>query len=279
MSGPYPYIIQGKNIVIVVNNVPHTISKTHLMYKRVLDAIKAQAWDVIDEIIDPKPFAINYGKGNITIEGDRFFWCGVEMHNALTRRFIEMIQQDFPVEPLVAFVDNMMENPSKRAVEELYTFLERCKCPITPDGSFLAYKKVRADYMDCHSGTVINKPAYLIEPEDLQKQYGSSNEVSVAVENDVTVISMQRNFVDDNAHNVCSTGLHFCSIDYLSSFSGERTMIVKINPRDVVSIPVDYSHSKGRTCRYEVVGELGVSPEEAFTAAVQENANVAATEE
>ena len=52
-------------------------------------------------------------------------------------------------------------------------------------------------------------------------------------------------------------------------------MIVKINPRDVVSIPTDYNNAKGRACRYEVIGEVGVAPtdEEEFTAPVQENAN------
>ena len=80
--------------------------------------------------------------------------------------------------------------------------------------------------------------------------------------------------VDDNQNNTCSSGLHFCSQEYLSSFgdSSSRTMILKINPRDVVSIPTDYNNSKGRACRYEVIGELGVNPEEAFTAPVQETA-------
>jgi hypothetical protein len=64
-------------------------------------------------------------------------------------------------------------------------------------------------------------------------------------------------------------GLHFCSRDYLSHFGGERIMILKINPRDVVSIPVDYNAAKGRACRYEVIGELGVNPDEAFNEPVQ----------
>ena len=32
-------------------------------------------------------------------------------------------------------------------------------------------------------------------------------------------------------------------------------MIVKIDPADVVSIPVDYNNSKGRCCKYEVIAE------------------------
>lgn len=32
-------------------------------------------------------------------------------------------------------------------------------------------------------------------------------------------------------------------------------MILKINPADVVAIPSDYNNTKGRTWKYEVVGE------------------------
>jgi hypothetical protein len=140
-----------------------------------------------------------------------------------------------------------MSNPSKRAVDELYGFLEKNNLPITPDGHFLAYKKVRDDYTDVHSGTMDNGVGQIVE--------------------------MERNEVDDNKDRTCSTGLHFCSQNYLNHFGGERIVIVKINPRDVVSIPSDYNDSKGRACRYEVIGELGVNPEDAFDKPVQENAN------
>jgi hypothetical protein len=69
---------------------------------------------------------------------------------------------------------------------------------------------------------------------------------------------MPRNAVDEDKERTCSYGLHFCSIQYLPSFSdsdGGKTMIVKINPKDVVAIPADYNNTKGRTCRYEVVAE------------------------
>ena len=84
---------------------------------------------------------------------------------------------------------------------------------------------------------------------------------------------MERNEVDDNRDRTCSTGLHFCSQDYLDHFGGQRIMIVKINPADVVSIPSDYNDSKGRATGYEVVGELGVRAEDAFTSPVAEGAN------
>jgi hypothetical protein len=243
----FPYLIQGNNIVVVINNQPHTISKTHITYQKVLDAIKANDWTTVQDIIEPKKVVLNYGQGNVSIQGEDLFWKGNKMHNALTNRMIQMLQEGFPVEPLVFFMENLMQNPSKRAVDELYGFLEKNNLPITPDGYFLAYKKVREDYMDVHSGTFNNSVGMICE--------------------------MERNQVDDDKNRTCSAGLHFCSQEYLDHFGGEHTMILKINPRDVVSIPTDYDFSKGRTCRYEVIGELGVTPDEAFTQPVQSNAN------
>ena len=272
----FPYIVQGSNITVVIGTTPHTVSKNHITYNKLLAAIKAGEWETVQDIIEPKQVVLNFGQGNVSVEGDKIFWKGREMHNALTKRMVAMIQEDFPVEPLIAFMENLMENPSKRAVHELYGFLEKNTLPITSDGCFLAYKKVRQDYFDVHSGTVLNKPAAYLTDEDtaaLEEAVGKNNEVTVAVEDGVTVVSMERNLVDDDQNRTCSTGLHFCSQEYLRSFGGERIVILKINPRDVVSIPNDYNDSKGRCARYEIVDEIDKDKaDEAFAKTVQEAA-------
>jgi len=142
------------------------------------------------------------------------------------------MRDGLPHEPLLNFFKNLMDNPSKRAVDELYDFLEAGELPITEDGHFLAFKNVRSNYKDIHSGTFDNSVGKVCE--------------------------MPRNGVDEDKDRTCSAGLHFCSIKYLPSFTdsdGGKTMIVKINPKDVVAIPADYNNTKGRTCRYEVVAE------------------------
>ena len=245
----FPFLIQGSNVVVVIDNTPHTISKTHITYQKVVDAIKAGDWNAVRDTINPKKVVLNYGAGNIEVQGEKLFWKGTEMHGAIVDRMIEMLQSGFPIEPLANFMQNMMENPSYRAVNELYGFLEKNRLPITGDGHFLAYKKVRDNFMDVYTGTMDNSVGKFVE--------------------------MERNQVNDDKNQTCSAGLHFCSESYLNHFGGERTVIVKINPRDVVSIPTDYNNAKGRACRYEVIGEVGVMPndEEEFTAPVQENAN------
>lgn len=272
----YPYMIQGSNIVVVIDNKPYTVSKTHITYQKVLDAIKASDWEGVKAVIDPKKVVLEYGAGNVSVQGDKLFWKDAELHNALSRRMIQMLQDGFPIDPLVAFMENLYLNPSKRSVTELYGFLEKNNLPITPDGYFLAYKKVRFDYNDVHSGKCLNKPAYLMSDEE-KVGYVTANGVTVAVEQqdgvDVTVLSMERNAVDDDQNRTCSEGLHFCSKEYLGHFGGERIVIVKINPADVVSIPNDYNDSKGRASRYAVVDEIDKDKaDEAFAKTVQAEA-------
>lgn len=243
----YPYIIQGSNIVVVVDNVSHTINTEHPYYEKIKEAIKTGDWQTVKNYIDVKDVIVNYSGGNVSVKNSELYWKGNPIHNSLAKRIIKMLKDGFDVTPMVNFMHNLMENPSKRSVNELYEFLEANMLPITPDGHFLAYKKVRDDYMDVYSGTISNKVGQ--------------------------VVSMPRNEVDDDRDRTCSSGLHFCSEGYLKSFGGDRIMILKINPRDCVSFPQDYNNTKGRCCQYEVIGEMKGESSEAFTSVVQENGN------
>ena len=245
----YPHIIQGDNITLMIHSRQHTLNReTHPNYDRVLEAIRNSEWDKVEELVDVTRAVANYANGLVEVIDGDVYYDGRPFHNALADRLLDMLKQGFPVEPLCNFLVNLKENPSKRAVDELYGFLEKNSLPITPDGHFLAYKKVRADFLDIHSGTMDNSVGRIVE--------------------------MPRNEVDENASNTCSSGLHFCSLEYLPNFGrsgNDNIVIVKINPRDVVSIPNDYNNAKGRACRYEVVGlHTAANPEttEAFRTAV-----------
>jgi hypothetical protein len=68
---------------------------------------------------------------------------------------------------------------------------------------------------------------------------------------------MPRFGVDDNCSVGCSNGLHVGAIDYVKSYGGpgDKVVVCKVNPADVVSVPLDSEHQKVRCCRYEVVAE------------------------
>ena len=227
-------IITGSGkIAATINGVSYVVETDHPKYQQALNAVRQKDWNLFVDLVNIAQQVQGYfTNSGVQIKDGLVTYNGETIHNTLTKRIINFMRDELPYEPLVKFFDNLMQNPSSRAVNELYDFLEAGELPITEDGCFLAFKNVRSNYMDIHSGSFRN-------------QIGD-------------VCEMPRNRVDEDKERTCSYGLHFCSIAYLPHFSdcdGGHTMIVKINPKDVVAIPADYNNTKGRTCRYEVVGE------------------------
>lgn len=223
------YIKQGENILIGFDGNTVTVGPDHLNYDKILLAIQEQRLGDLRELADVTEAIGIYSKNAFEITDGEVLYNGEVVHNVIADRLVELYRDGQEVDPLVLFLENLLDNPSESSREEMYLFLEHNNLPITPDGHFLAYKNVRENYTDIHSGTFDNSVG--------------------------SVCEMPREAVNDNRKQTCSTGLHFCGLSYLSSFPGQHTMILKINPRDVVSIPHDYNNAKGRTCRYEVVGE------------------------
>lgn len=219
-------------VCAIISGQSYTIDTDHPKYKQIIETIKQKDWNGFEKLVNISEQVRQYVPDGITLEDGALIVNGEIVHNTLTKRIVKFMGEGLPFEPMMKFLGNLMQNPSKRAVDELYDFLEAGELPITEDGCFLAFKNVRNDYKDIHSGTFDNGVGAVCE--------------------------MPRNRVCDNKDLTCSAGLHFCSINYLPSFSdsnGGKTMILKINPADVVSIPSDYNNTKGRCCRYEVVSE------------------------
>ena len=230
------YIITSTGVSIYFDSdgSQRTIETNHPQYSKIATLATQGRYTEILDILDVKSKLIDYvyrsQNGRFTIENGIFHFDGNQIDNTLTERMIDMSSNGLDISSLENFLVNLMDNTSYRAVSELYGFLEHGKLPITSDGHFLAYKRISHDYTDVYTGTMDNS-------------IGS-------------VVSMPRNAVNEDKDQTCSTGLHFCSYDYLPHFSGQRVVVLKINPRDVVSIPSDYNNSKGRACRYEVLREL-----------------------
>lgn len=234
-------MIVGKSFVtLMVDDTTRTITEGQPNYTQIREAIKIRDMALVEKLINIATSIKQYMAGKITIDNGQVFYGHDEIKGAVVDRILDMMNEGFDHEPMVKFLENLMQNPSKRAVDELYKFLESTSLPITEDGHFLAYKKVRGDYRDFYTGTMDNSVGQTLE--------------------------MPRNGVDEDKDRTCSAGLHFCSLSYLSAYHGGngRVVIVKINPRDVVAIPSDYNNAKGRACRYEIIGEHTSEIEEAF---------------
>lgn len=240
-----PSYIMTENAITVFYTTPdgshvHTLDSSDPDFINATKAIHASDYDALIEAVKPKAAALQeyFSKSDasaaLVIKGSTIYYNGEPLpQNYTVRKILDMKAAGLPVDPMLNFLRKLMENPSKRAIDELLGFLEYGNMPITPEGNFLAYKRIRDDYKDVHSGTIDNSVGQ--------------------------VVRMPRNKVQDNPNITCSHGLHFCSREYLSNFSGNRIVVLEINPADVVSIPKDYNNTKGRCCAYEVIAELPLS--------------------
>lgn len=227
-----PYTITPKGISVVIGNKMRTITSESKNYQALREELVKPKHDVkrIEELVDVRSFIARKHYKDVQISDDAVLWRGVEVHGAIVDRMLNMLRDGEDLEPLSLFLDKLMQNPSESAKQELFQWLEAGNAPICEDGDFLAFKRVNENYRDCHTDKIDNSVGQ--------------------------VVSMQREEVDPVRDHLCSRGLHFCQHDYLRQFGGAHTMIVKINPADVVSIPTDYNFQKGRCWRYVVVGEV-----------------------
>ncbi len=228
-----PFMFVDGNLTVVLNNKSFQVLPDHLNYKMILEALPSATSDELLELIDIEKAVATFSDGLVEIKNGQVTYEGEVVHGSISKRILEFMSKGLPFQPLVNFLNNLMENPSMQSQKELYDFLEHEHLPITEDGYFLAYKAVRNDYMDKYRGVFDNHVGNVCE--------------------------MTRSKVDDDRGRGCSNGLHAGALNYVAGYgsleSGDKIVIVKINPADVVSVPSDCNYEKLRTCRYEVVGE------------------------
>jgi len=215
------------NITVNWNGKTHSIGKTHRNYDAIVAALLNGESNRLDMLLDVAVAIQKAIKGVTVNEYGEVFYGGEQVHNVVADKISEFIRAKQPYKPLVSFLANLMENPSERSRNELYQFLTHGGFPITHDGCFMAYKGIKDDWKDCHTGTFDNS-------------IGSVNE-------------MPREDVDPDSSVACSVGFHVGTRSYALGFAKGHTVLVKVNPRDAVSVPHDEKCQKLRVCRYEVV--------------------------
>lgn len=224
------FMISNRSVTLVLDDGPRTITEGQDNYEAILQALRDKDMNRAAALANPAAIVRKYVSGRCEVVGDQLYYKGKEITGYLVDKIFEFARDDLPWEHLVTFMDNLQNNPSARAREELYRFLETENMPVTEDGHFLAYKAVRADWTDCRTGTIDNSVGQ--------------------------TVTMERRDVNDDQAIGCSHGLHAGSLEYVRGFhQGGHVIIVKINPQDVVCIPTE-DVRKLRCCRYEVLKEM-----------------------
>jgi len=227
MTEKVKHAITGNTITCIINGQSHLVTSTSPHFEQLRAALKAGEWDLVRKLASPKLAAEAWADGEFTLKGNNFSYRGEPLPKELNKRIMEMISQHASPQALFRFWERLDENISMRAREGLYTFLTHMGIPLTRDGFFLAYKGVRQDFYDAHTGKNLNKPGQRL--------------------------SMPRKQISDDPNVPCHRGLHVGDLSYAKGHAA-RVVICKVDPADVVCIPNDESYRKMRVCAYEVVG-------------------------
>lgn len=241
----FPYIFvenEGNStLTVYLGGKPIAIPDDHPKFNEILDNVDTLEMQEVRDLLDmDKQVRKTLASfGNVQIKDGTVYYKNEAVSGVLAERMLNMLERGMDIRPWALFLENLQQNPAKHAVDELYLWMERADMPITERGNVLAYKKVKEDYTSYHTNA---------DGSEFRNDIG-------------TFVSMPRNKVDDNRNRTCSSGLHFCSWDYLPSYMGKRgkVVLVEVNPAHVVSIPSDYNNAKGRAEGYLIVGEI---PEE-----------------
>lgn len=259
MSKKPNWIVTDQAVTVNYNGQTHTVQRTDNLAARLIEALKNEDYEKVPELVSAAKRIEKFSSGQFTVQDGEIYVRGVKAPTALGRKILAFSNDGLPCGPLVRFAEKLQLNPSYRAVNELFQFLEKNDHPLTEEGNFIAYKRVRGDFTDIHSGTFDNSP-------------GANP-------------TLPRNQVNEDPTQTCSYGLHVANWDYAHNQfrshdpATDKMVEVEVNPADVVAVPVDYNQSKMRVCAYKVLGEIDQEHSSAtqlrYTATLQPIATIA----
>ena len=236
------YIINQAGIVLFLDNKPVKLEKGSSQYAKIIEAFdlpENQQEAAIRKALEKT--SEHAEKNGFKISPEEVSYKGETLPKALADKVRSIHREGLPINLFEKFWQNLQDNPSASSVNELYEFLAYKELPITDDGCFLAYKGLENDFWSI-SG---NKDTKVVKGE-VDNCGRILNSVGAEIE-------VKRRDVDDNRDNHCSFGLHVGSLDYARGFARGSVVVVKVNPKDVVSVPTDYNCQKCRVSAYKVV--------------------------
>lgn len=190
--------------------------------------------------------------GRLTVSDGHVLIDYEPIDEALENHILRMLREDGSPRDatnwrsFVKFVENLYANQSAFVRNQLFGWISYenvsgTGLTLTPDGCLIGYK-------GC-AGTV---------DAPLSVYSGPAIVDGIAMNGQIpnvpgTTIEMPRSKVQDDPNVGCASGLHVGTYDYAKNWSRGVLLTVKVNPRDIVSVPTECDAQKIRVCRYQVI--------------------------
>ncbi len=239
--------------VYVPGRDPISVANDHPNHDEIVRRLRAD--DLTDEelvaladISEGVKIAFERITTRVVVRNGAVYFDGDEVHDSITDAIVRALEQDTDEDTWIAlalFLEKVAANPQAHSREQLYDWLAAHRFTLTPDGDIVAHKGMRVrdeGYVPSygHGKVIVNG-----EPFD------SCHERPVKP-NDT--VELPRSEVDHDPSSSCSVGLHVGTPEYAAQYGD--VVLVRVNPRDVVSVPTDAGGEKVRVCRYTLIGPL-----------------------
>ena len=230
---------------------PISIGSTHPLFDEIRDGVKDKRLSIEDimSMVDMSAAASQHFdriSDRVTVSSGQVFFDGDAVHSLLAEHIVRCL--DAKLEdwrPLVKFMEKLALNPSEHSREQLYGWLSKRAFTITADGDFIAYKGVRAD--DTEGFVSINHGPAIV----------NGVAVNGAVPNpprrDRRAGALERRLQPGRRLRLRPSRRQ---LRVRAQFAAGGLLKVKVNPRDVVSVPTECDWQKMRVCRYEVLEQI-----------------------
>lgn len=192
-----------------------------------------------------------YLSDNLVTQGGSVYFGKHLLENTLASHLLSLLDDDnTPIneslwKSYIKFLDNLHQNVDENIRKQLFRWMDYENKAgngfgITDDGCIVGYK-------GCE-GTIL-EPVSIFTGRAIV----DGVEVEGQIPNRVgSVISMPRSAVQFDPKVGCAQGLHVGTRDYAVQWA-PILLLVKVNPRDVVSVPYECESQKMRVCEYTVL--------------------------
>lgn len=256
----YPYTIGANDTITVhMGGRTRTVRTDHPNYNKILECLQSGDWVRLEALLDPATAVEKASNGEFRVVDGQvlatdFNGQEFEVPSGLNEEILKYQRLGLDYDRLLLFARRLMENPSYRAVHQLFKWVHRAGLTITEDGKFIAYRGV----MKVHPGTMHHIPE---KDRERLKDAQYVDWRTKTFDNSIgKTVSMRRNEVDENPKHSCAPGLHAATYSYAHSgygpgrgSGGGEVLFIEICPSDVVAVP-EGEPEKMRVCKYVVKG-------------------------
>lgn len=207
-----------------------------------------------------------YLSGSLGIKGGHIYFGKNRLEETLSNHMMSLLDgENTPKDEkmwrsYVKFLDNLYQNADEDIRTQLFRWMDYenkagNEFGITEDGCIVGYKGCQGTILEPTSVFTGNAIVDGVEFNgNIPNRVGS-------------VVQMPRSAVQVDPAVGCSQGLHVGTRDYATKWA-PVLLLVKVNPRDIVSVPYECDSQKMRVCEYTV---LNVTDTEAEHKVYHEN--------